>query len=71
MDGGQETPPITTNARGLGIFNLAKDQSELKVKVLVGGLSGPIAGAHLHVGAPGTAGSVVSDLNGFYFRDLY
>ncbi len=62
LNGLQEVPPVTTTAFGRGIFNLSKDQSMLEIRVVATGLSGPITGAHLHVGAMGANGGVVQDL---------
>ncbi|UOQ67942.1 CHRD domain-containing protein [Hymenobacter volaticus] len=55
-------PPVTTNALGLGTFNLTQAQDKLKFRVVVAGLSGPITMSHFHQGAPGVAGPVVLDL---------
>ncbi|MEO6167611.1 MAG: CHRD domain-containing protein, partial [Chitinophagales bacterium] len=65
LDGTQEVPQVETDAKGLALFTLSKDLTSLKVKVLVRQLSGAITGAHLHVGAAGTSGDVVSDLTDF------
>jgi hypothetical protein len=65
LDGAQQTPPVTTTAKGLGVFNLAKHEGVLKFNVVVDGLSGAITSAHLHSGAVGTSGGVVLDLGAF------
>lgn len=39
-----------------------KDKQELKIRVVVDGLSGPIDGVHIHMGAMGENGGVVVDL---------
>jgi|GEM_PF-6581274 len=60
LTGGQETPPVTTNAAGQGTFQLRGD--DLQYDITVSGLSGPITGAHFHLGAPGVAGDVVEPI---------
>ncbi|MBC8083574.1 MAG: CHRD domain-containing protein, partial [Hymenobacter sp.] len=40
MDGGQEVPPVVTNAAALGIFTLSQDQTRLRFRVVAFGLSG-------------------------------
>lgn len=62
LNGAQQVPALTTNAYGLGVFNLALHDGKLDIKVIVQGLSGAIDGAHLHSGAMGTNGGVVQDL---------
>lgn len=63
LDGAQEVPAISTSAFGKGVFNLSKDNSNLEIRIVSTGLSGPITGAHLHLGAAGTNGNVVEDLS--------
>lgn len=63
LDGLQEVPLVLTNATGLGVFNLSLDKQNLMYWVTVEGLSGPITGAHLHMGSAGTNGGVVVDLS--------
>ncbi|MGB0930829.1 MAG: CHRD domain-containing protein, partial [Chitinophagales bacterium] len=53
LTGGQENPPVMTDAYGLATFNYTPNVNQLEVNVLVQNLSGPITGAHLHVGAVG------------------
>ncbi|HET6242889.1 MAG: CHRD domain-containing protein [Bacteroidetes bacterium] len=65
LNGGQEVPPVTTSAYGLGVFNLLQSQDNLMFHVVVQGLSGAITGVHLHSGAMGVAGGVVEDLGPF------
>jgi len=62
LNGAQEVPAVTTNAYGLGVFNLSKSGYKLQIKVVVQGLSGVITGAHLHNAAVGVNGGVVEDL---------
>ncbi|MEZ5016404.1 MAG: CHRD domain-containing protein [Flavipsychrobacter sp.] len=62
LNGMNEVPAVTTNARGIGVFMLQKHEGKLSIKVVVDGLSGTITGAHLHKGAAGTNGPVVENL---------
>ncbi len=62
LSGMQEVPPVMTDGNGLATFLLAKHGGQLSYRVVINGLSGPIAAAHLHVGASGVNGGVVLDL---------
>ena len=62
MTGAQETPAVTTNATGLGIFTLSQNLEKLKFRVAFAGLSSAITGAHFHTGALGMSGPVVVNL---------
>ncbi len=63
LSGANEVPAVTTNGTGLGSFVLNYSEEKLEYKVLVSGLSGPIASAHVHFGAAGRAGPVAYPLN--------
>lgn len=63
LEGAQQTPPITTNAMGVGSFMLNNMRDELCINVAVNGLSGPISSAHIHEGAMGVNGGVLVDLS--------
>jgi len=65
LKGSNEVPAVTTSALGWGSFNLSKAGYELEINVSTTGLSGPITGAHLHLGAAGTNGGVIEDLTSF------
>ncbi len=65
LTGGQENPPVMTDAYGLATFNYTPNVNKLEVNVLVQNLSGPITGAHLHLGAVGENGGVVENLSDF------
>ncbi|WP_417590706.1 CHRD domain-containing protein [Owenweeksia hongkongensis] len=65
MTGSQEVPAVTTNAVGLGSFFLNEDMDTLCVNITAINLSGPITGIHVHQGAAGTNGSVVTNLTPF------
>ena len=58
MNGQQEAPPVTTDARGLATFNLSPDLETLTIHGVFSGLSGPITGCHIHNGLPGVSGGV-------------
>jgi Cu/Zn superoxide dismutase len=57
LDGNQEVPPVTTNAKGTSSLTLT--QEGLVYSVTVDGLSGAITGSHFHNAATGQAGGVV------------
>lgn len=63
LSGDNEVPAVTTNASGYASAVLSIDGSQLQIEVLYDSLSGPITGAHLHLGAPGVNGAVVLDLS--------
>jgi hypothetical protein len=59
MNGQQETPAITTDARGLVTFLVSEDLTSVSVHGVFSGLSGPITGCHIHGGATGVPGPVL------------
>ncbi|MBT2558507.1 CHRD domain-containing protein [Hymenobacter sp. ISL-91] len=65
LSGDEEVPAVTTNAIGLGSFNLAQQQNKLKFRVVFSGLSGPVTVTHFHTGAIGATGPVIVDLMPF------
>jgi hypothetical protein len=65
LTGDQETPSVTTTAKGVGYFQITPDLSALNFDVMVTGLSGAISDAHLHMGAPGVKGGVILPLSSF------
>ena len=63
LDGRNEVPSITTNARGIGSVTLASVGGVgLVYNLSVNGLSGPVTGAHFHVGEIGVSGPIVFDI---------
>ncbi|MCB9355571.1 MAG: CHRD domain-containing protein [Lewinellaceae bacterium] len=58
MDGQQEVPSVTTNARGVATFMLSEDRNTVVVNGVFSGLSGAITGCHIHTGATGVSGPV-------------
>ncbi len=65
LKGSNEVPAVSTSALGWGSFNLSKAGYKLEINVSTDGLSGPITGAHLHLGAAGATGGVIEDLTPF------
>ena len=61
LSGDNEVPSVTTDAVGVGVFNLSQSGYKLQVKVVVDGLSGPITGTHFHNAAIGSNGGVVQN----------
>ena len=62
LDGAQEVPAVTTDAMGVASFTLNPTRDTMCVNISVNGLSGPVTGAHVHEGAPGVSGGIVTDL---------
>ena len=62
MTGDQEVPAVTTNAVGLASFFLNEDMDTLCVNITAINLSGPITGMHVHDGARGVNGPVLTNL---------
>lgn len=61
LDGSQEVPAVNTSARGLVSFLLTEDRSTIYLHGVFSGLSGPVTGCHIHIGAPGATGPVFTD----------
>ena len=62
LSGDQEVPAVSTAAQGVAAFTLNETRDTLFVQAAVSGLSGPITVAHVHDGAAGVAGPVVTSL---------
>lgn len=63
LRGGQEVPPVVTNARGCGRFEIDVNANTLKFHISFGGLSSPETAAHIHGPAgPGVNAGVVFPL---------
>jgi Cu/Zn superoxide dismutase len=62
MGGVNEVPEVTTDGRGLGIFQLNHSKTSVHIKVLFQGLSSDVTGAHIHHAAIGSNGPVIFDL---------
>ena len=63
INGVQETPPVTTKATGVGMFNFSNDLDSIFVAVAMDSLSGAVSAAHLHTGAVGVSGGVAINLS--------
>ena len=63
LDGEQEVPAVDTDASGVGGLTLSEDETEITYLFTASGLSGPVTGAHFHLGAPGVDGDIVIDLS--------
>jgi len=61
MAGGNEVPPVQSNAKGETTFRTAANETVIKYKVNVTGFSNA-TGAHIHMGKVGSNGEVVVDL---------
>jgi CHRD domain len=57
LSGGDEVPPRDTGARGVAIFRLSADGSELGFRLVVANIENVVA-AHIHCGAVGVNGPV-------------
>lgn len=62
LTGDQEVPVVTTTARGVASFTLNATRDTLFITAAFNGLSGPITAAHVHDGARGVAGPVLTNL---------
>lgn len=61
MSGSNEVPPVDTKATGKTTFRTALNDTTIKYKVNITGLS-DATGAHIHMGKVGANGDVVVDL---------
>jgi hypothetical protein len=61
MAGGNEVPPVQSNAIGITSFRTAANDTVIKYKINVTGFS-DATGAHIHMGKVGSNGDVVVDL---------
>ncbi|HWP62680.1 MAG TPA: CHRD domain-containing protein [Candidatus Binatia bacterium] len=62
LDGASEVPAVSTSATGYGWVAISSDETTVTYYVEYSGLSGSVSAAHIHVGAPGTAGPIVFPL---------
>ena len=62
LTGAQEAPAVTTTARGVASFTLNATRDTMFITAAFNGLSGAITAAHVHDGARGVAGGVVTNL---------
>lgn len=64
LDGASEVPAVATAATGAGWVAISADSTSITYHVEYSGLSGALAAAHIHLGAPGIAGGVLFPLVG-------
>ncbi|GAA4388148.1 hypothetical protein GCM10023186_34460 [Hymenobacter koreensis] len=65
LEGAQEVPAVSTAARGVASFTFNNTRDTLFITAAFNGLSGPITGAHVHDGARGVNGPVITNLGQF------
>jgi CHRD domain len=58
LEGKQEVPPVDSDAKGLAIFRLSNDGTELDYKVIVANIE-DVTAAHIHLAPKGENGSIV------------
>lgn len=68
LNGAQETPPVTTTARGSGIVSIDREGDNAHFMIVVNGLL-PTA-AHFHKQIAGQSGGVIFDLAPYAMNDL-
>ena len=61
--GDHEVPPRDTRAQGQAIFQLSRDGTELSYRLIASNIENVVA-SHIHVGAAGTNGPIVTFLFG-------
>ena len=61
MSGSNEVPPVDTSATGYTSFRTAANNTVIKYKVNVTGISN-VTGAHIHFGKAGANGDIIVDL---------
>jgi len=67
LSGKEEVPnPVDTNAQGQAIFQLSKDGTELKFKLIVANIDN-VVGSHIHLAPKGQNGPIVVNLFGAPF----
>ena len=57
--GGEETPSVSTKARGSLTLTIDDAQEEISYTLTYSGLQGDIQQAHIHFGQPGVAGGII------------
>jgi CHRD domain/Secretion system C-terminal sorting domain len=62
INGTQEVPAITVPGYGAGVVSVNRDQTNLHYMFVVGDLSGPNSGAHIHNAMSGSTGGIIYDL---------
>ncbi|HJW29890.1 MAG TPA: CHRD domain-containing protein, partial [Saprospiraceae bacterium] len=70
MDGSQENPAVTTNGKGIAVFELTQNEQNVYFKVIFSGLTSVLTSAHIHNAPAGTNGSVIFDLQPFIHGNI-
>jgi hypothetical protein len=63
LTGSAQVPPVTTSGKGTASVVINAAGTQVSYAVSYSGLSGPLAAAHIHVGAAGTNGPVALPLS--------
>ena len=65
LDGGQEVPSTLSSAKGVGIFTLNADETEMAYQITFDllSLTGDFLAAHIHNAQPGVDGGIVHNLS--------
>jgi len=66
MNGGQEVPPVTTQATGAGVITIDRDQLSAHYMVVYSGLEGTFSASHFHNAPPGVSGGVIHNITSQY-----
>jgi hypothetical protein len=61
LSGDEEVPPRATQAQGQALFQVSKDGSSIRYKLIVANIENVVA-AHVHLAPPGANGPVVAPL---------
>jgi hypothetical protein len=61
LEGEQEVPPVDSDAKGVAIFRLSNDGTELEYKVIVANIE-DVTAAHIHLAPIGENGDIVAFL---------
>jgi hypothetical protein len=61
LEGEQEVPPVDSDAKGVAIFRLSNDGTELEYKVIVANIE-DVTAAHIHLAPKGENGDIVAFL---------
>ena len=64
LNGSQEVPSVSTAGTGNAVLDINAAETQITYSVTYSGLTGPITGAHLHLGARGANGGVLFALAG-------
>jgi hypothetical protein len=57
LSGGEEVPPRDTDAQGVAVYHLSRDESELRFVLAVAKIAN-VTAAHIHCGAAGVNGPI-------------